>query len=1287
MSTVILQSAGAAIGSMFGPVGATIGAAAGALAGYMIDRAVIESTRTIEGPRLSSIPPVQAEEGGAIARVYGAMRVSGTMIWATRFEERRTSRRLGIKGGPKLINYDYSGNVAFALCEGVIGGVRRVWADGQELDLNGIEMRVHTGAEDQMPDPLVEARQGQGNAPAYRGVAYVVFERLPLDRFGNRIPQLQFEVLRPVSRLNRQIRSVVLIPGATEYGLSPTVITREIDEGEIETLNRDVHHAPSNLCASLDELQALCPNLDRVAIATSWFGDDLRAGHCRVRPLVMDNDTSGFSQPWMVSGIARAAAGTVSRHDGAPAFGGTPSDASVIAAIGELRRRGLKVTLYPLMQMDIPPGNSLPDPLGGTGQPAWPWRGRLGLAPAPGLPGTPDRTAAARAAVTAFAGAAAVADFGTVGELPGFSGAADDFGYRRFILHHCALARAAGGVDGFIIGSEMRGLTRVRDENNAFPFVEALGELAADARAMLGPDTQITYAADWSEYAGYHPEDGSGDLFFNLDPLWMHPDIDAVGIDNYMPLSDWRDADAIAGNPDGANGPCDLVAMREAIGAGEYFDWFYASDNDRTGRVRTPITDGAHGKPWVFRTKDLVSWWSNPHVDRVGGIETGTPSPWAAMAKPIWFTELGCPAVDAGPRQPNVFPDRKSSEHALPHGSQGGRSDLAQMRFLAAHMARFDPADPRFDPAANPVSPVYGGRMVDPGTISLWAWDARPYPAFPGLRDRWSDAGNHATGHWLNGRLSGASTGDIINAILADWGLPPAETGQADGFLAGYVVDHLATARDAVEPLATLFGLTAHDAGGTMTFGTARNAPRRIVDPADLVLDRDDAAIERTRLPDRDLPDEIDVGFRDPERAYQAALARAAAGNGRRIETFALAAALDPPTARALAADMVVRQRTGRETIAFSLPPDRRSPSPGERFVFTDEPQAAYLVTEVDDGLLRRMTAHRVNEGPLAAATPDRGQGQGLRLPEAAGPPAAVLLDLPAHDSLTGGQGSLHAAAWSRPWRPVNLAVSADGENFSERAVIDTPGTIGRLLTALPPGPEGVFDRGSAIAVRIPGGELSSVNRVQLLNGANVAAIQSADGAFEIVQFETAEETAAGEWRLTGLLRGLAGTRDANRAGAPAGSRFVLLDDAVKPAGLATAERGLELTWRFAGQGGAAAFVASSGGRRATLMLAPVHLRAERLADGSIRFGWIRCGRTGSDSWEGADIPLDAPAELYDIEIRDGSGMLATRATTTAPAFLWLPTAVPAGTALTAVVRQVSPETGPGLPATIELAT
>ena len=85
MATLVLQVAGAAIGGAFGPLGATLGAAAGALAGYAVDRYLFGTT--VEGARLGDLNVQRSEEGAAIPRLYGKARLSGQVIWATRFEE------------------------------------------------------------------------------------------------------------------------------------------------------------------------------------------------------------------------------------------------------------------------------------------------------------------------------------------------------------------------------------------------------------------------------------------------------------------------------------------------------------------------------------------------------------------------------------------------------------------------------------------------------------------------------------------------------------------------------------------------------------------------------------------------------------------------------------------------------------------------------------------------------------------------------------------------------------------------------------------------------------------------------------------------------------------------------------------------------------------------------------------------------------------------------------------------------------------------------------------------
>lgn len=475
MATILFQAAGAALGGVFGPIGAIIGRAAGALAGSVVDRALINGNRTISGARLATARIPGADEGTAVNRVYGTARVGGTLIWATRFEEEVTRERTGGKAvrGPTVETFSYFGNLAVGICEGPIAGVRRVWADGKELDLTGIEMRVHVGSQEQLPDPLIEAKQGEGKAPSYRGLAYAVFEHLPLDTFGNRLPLLQFEVVRPVGMLENQIRAVTIIPGATEHGYATVQVKETTGDGSARILNRNTLTAVTDWQASIDELVSVCPNLERVALVVSWFGTDLRAGECRVLPGVEVRARKAESLAWSVAGIGRGEAHLVSTNNGGPAYGGTPGDVDVRQAISDLKARGLKVYLYPFVMMDVPEGNGLADPHGGLEQAAYPWRGRITCHPAPGQAGSPDRSAVAR------------------GQIESFAGRAD--GYRRMLLHYAHLCADAGGVDGLIIGSELRGLTQVRDEAGGFPFVRELVRLAEDVRAVVGPGTKLTY--------------------------------------------------------------------------------------------------------------------------------------------------------------------------------------------------------------------------------------------------------------------------------------------------------------------------------------------------------------------------------------------------------------------------------------------------------------------------------------------------------------------------------------------------------------------------------------------------------------------------------------------------------------------------------------------------------------------------------------------------------------------------------------------------------------------------
>jgi hypothetical protein len=192
MATLALSLAGQVVGgAVGGPIGATLGRALGALAGSAIDSALFADRSTPVLERGSDLRLQGSSEGAPIPRLYGWSRLSGNIIWATELE-RIEPAMTGAKGTsqpgqtpePTIV-----ANFAIGLCEGEVARLGRIWADGQLLDLTGVNYRFYRGTELQDADSLIEAKQG-ASAPAYRGLCYIVFERLPLTAFGNRIPNI-----------------------------------------------------------------------------------------------------------------------------------------------------------------------------------------------------------------------------------------------------------------------------------------------------------------------------------------------------------------------------------------------------------------------------------------------------------------------------------------------------------------------------------------------------------------------------------------------------------------------------------------------------------------------------------------------------------------------------------------------------------------------------------------------------------------------------------------------------------------------------------------------------------------------------------------------------------------------------------------------------------------------------------------------------------------------------------------------------------------------------------------
>ncbi|MEM9715874.1 MAG: glycoside hydrolase TIM-barrel-like domain-containing protein [Pseudomonadota bacterium] len=1140
MATLVLAAAGSTIGGMIGGTvlgvsSAIIGQAIGATIGSAIDQTWMAPSQNYETGRVENYRLHTASEGAPIPRVYGRFRVAGQLIWRDTYTEHKstTSQGGGKGGGPKVstTEYSYSVNLAIALGEGVMSRVGRVWADGQELPRDELDFVFYAGTDDQPADDTIAAVEGLENTPAFRGTAYVVFRDLDVTQFGNRIPQFNFEVFRqpdPVHKTPtaaRSLRSVCLIPGSGEFVYGTTPITHEKGDGAEETANAHARYIGPDIELALDQLQTEMPNVDHVSLVVTWFGDNLNCGSCRVGPRVETSSAQTRPVNWSVAGLSRGQADLVSQIDDRPAFGGTPSDASVLEVIAALKSRGMRVTLYPFVMMDIPTGTVGNDPYGAEFQAAYPWRGLI--------TSDADGTATVANDVSGFFGNSTSSDFNLGGNGPRFTGS--DFDYRALVFHYAHLAAQAGGVDGFLIGSELRGITRLRDDQNGFPGVDALVALLEETRLILGASTQLGYAADWSEYFGYQPGDGSSDVFYNLDPLWAHDDLDFIGIDAYFPLSDWRDE---ADHLDAAyRYPRNAEYLAANIQGGEGYDWYYASDTDRELQTRSSITDGAYGQDWVFRYKDVLNWWSNPHVERPGGA-WGNQTAWEPRSKPIVFTEIGCPAVRFAANQPNVFTDPKSEQPQLPYFSDGAFDPVMQEAYLTAWMEYW------IQPDHNPKSEVYDGHMIDLSMTSAWCWDARPYPYFPALEHVWADGPQYATGHWLTGRFQGALISEVIAELCEAAGVTRFDVSALYGRVDGAMHDGATQPRIVIQALMMRFDILAADKEGVLTFFPAEDAPISAVDLDRIVAPQDGARLERLIAPELEQPDAIAVRFYDGADAYEPSL-RGSGVPGAHLPEVSVVQDLpvvaQPEDIVPVSERLLSESGAAGQSLIFATPPSRRDLKAGDQYF--DRFGQRFRVVSISEAEGRRLELQGL---------PDTGYVPAPARPTPTPPPVDLLpakpevlvLDLP-QLSADQSENVVYLATQADPWQGgVAVYRGSNAEGYSLLGTQDRPSMVGILTSDLVAGHPDIWSGQSFTATFSQVG-LSSLTDLAVLNGGNAFAIGTNGGTWEIVQIRDITLQPDGSVICRNLLRGQLGSEAVMPAVWPAGTRIVALNSSL----------------------------------------------------------------------------------------------------------------------------------------------
>ena len=552
MASIVLAAAASSAAGSLG-AGTFLAAVAGGVGGYLggfVDRSIFGSKTRInqEGTRLTDLMVQVSTYGKALPIVYGSGRIAGNVIWSRPIKETVTTTTQSSGGGKgggggsvetTTTSYTYSISCAVAICEGPIDKIIRAWADSKQLDLTQGNYTLYLGNETQLPDTFMASFHPAGQTPAYRGMAYVVIKDFPLADYGNRIPNFTFEVQRTVKlpgELEDKITDISIIPGAGEY-VYDTVVQEKtsgqqdvagnfVQGGKVTKLNQNNLSAKADVLVAIDDLKTTLKNIEWVSVIINWFADSKNPAVAVIKPAIEYNGQGAKVSPdeWAVGSFTRTNAHQVLTFpDGTPTYGGTPTDKSILRLCQELKNRGLKVMLYPMLQVDTITPDSKP------------WRGRI--------------TPASSADVTAF--------FTSTN------------GYNAFINHYANLQ--IGGVylknylDAFMIGSELVGLTQYMSSPGVFPAVTQLKSLAASVKSAVGGAVKVLYGADWSEY---HSVNG----WYNLDPLWSDSNIDAVAIDCYFPLT-----------PDLPQTQIDYQKIYDGWTQDEGWDYYFADSVNRTG--------------------------------------------------------------------------------------------------------------------------------------------------------------------------------------------------------------------------------------------------------------------------------------------------------------------------------------------------------------------------------------------------------------------------------------------------------------------------------------------------------------------------------------------------------------------------------------------------------------------------------------------------------------------------------------------------------------------------------
>lgn len=375
--------------------------------------------------------------------------------------------------------------------------------------------------------------------------------------------------------------------------------------------------------------------------------------------------------------------------------------------------------------------------------------------------------------------------------------------------------------------------------------------------------------------------------------------------------------------------------------------------------------------------------------------------------------------------------------------------------------------------------------------------------------------------------------------------------------------------------------------------------------------------------------------YYDEERDYQPGVQRAVGVRPNGLEAMVdLPATMNASGARQLISENAQRARWRRERVTWLIGELDHQITPGTIVSLPGSPGAWRVVGwEWFDRGIELELERLPPQAELAAASDPGNLIEPIDLPI-----SATLLDffeIPS-DGSTSPDTPIHVAAVSAEtsvWRGAALFAQQGTSLTSIGSASATRAVTGRLVDPIEPSYGLLFEPNSSLLIELDGDDLAF--EPTDLSGLALGANRLLVGA-EVLQFADAALIDGRTWRLTGLLRGRAGTEDHASLGHASSTRAAFLDSRLTI--LDQSNAAIQTASTIAAAGRADSEPAYSSLRNAGLSRrppCPIHARAETLPTADMTFRWTRRARGGWIWKDGVEAPLVEESELYHVGYGD----------------------------------------------------